>query len=723
MLLSIGMIIKNEEKYLRDCLNGLKPILENLQSELIICDTGSTDNSVEIAKEFTDKVYQIEWRNDFARARNQTLNRAKGKWYMFMDADEIYTDVRDIIDFFESGSHKKYNCATIVLRNILNAGANDSVFTPARLFKVEKGMHWVGKIHEKLIPARPPLKDLNSEALHYGYNYESKDFQLAKHERNIVPLLEEFEKAPKDARTILHIINEYRGVANSEEEKKFIDIGLKLYEENDRNIHCHAIYHRFVEYHVVRRDYASLVEATGSYFDKVKSLYSNAPNLKLYETMALFQLKRFDEMAVSATETLDLIEKNEKGQLDTYIRTIFPFAEISKDFVAEYMFSGHALAGNFDKALEYRRNSVDVFNVFALYVAHSETPDKLADIYSYAIGHFEIGSVEYDNAITAIEKHLIRPELKELIAGELLARHGSFESDYMRLQRLRQLHTNQDLDVLDELDYFLKADKPFFQLYGDVLIIAIANNANFGTFLNNLHIANSGELFADTIRTNRGLPDILLKYLKASGFVKKCDSIKSLRVISGLISVLLAVEPKIKEQPKMEPEENIEFEKVIKGKQKQPEPTGLDEEKELDLFEAYISIRHKYLGMVYKEEIYSEEMAALLSEQDGFAYFAGRAYSCKDSGDTAGYAKNLRMALHMLPNMKDIITRLGNRLKLEQAATPTRDRLLEESAKLKTIIYTMIDTGNREQAAQILESYTQVNPTDPEIEKIQGMLA
>ena len=50
MLLSIGMIVKNEEKYLRDCLEGLKPILEQVESELIICDTGSEDTTIEIAK-------------------------------------------------------------------------------------------------------------------------------------------------------------------------------------------------------------------------------------------------------------------------------------------------------------------------------------------------------------------------------------------------------------------------------------------------------------------------------------------------------------------------------------------------------------------------------------------------------------------------------------------------------------------------------------------------
>lgn len=59
------MMVKNEEKYLDKCLNALKSILENLNAELIVVDTGSTDNTVEIAKKYTNKVYFHQWNNNF----------------------------------------------------------------------------------------------------------------------------------------------------------------------------------------------------------------------------------------------------------------------------------------------------------------------------------------------------------------------------------------------------------------------------------------------------------------------------------------------------------------------------------------------------------------------------------------------------------------------------------------------------------------------------------
>ena len=116
MLLTIGMIVKNEEKYLEQCLSGLKPILDNVDSELIIADTGSTDRTVEIAKQFTDNVFFFEWINDFAAARNSTLEKARGEWYMFVDGDEVFQSCDEIIKFFNSGEYKKYNSASFMGR-------------------------------------------------------------------------------------------------------------------------------------------------------------------------------------------------------------------------------------------------------------------------------------------------------------------------------------------------------------------------------------------------------------------------------------------------------------------------------------------------------------------------------------------------------------------------------------------------------------------------------
>lgn len=83
--LSLCMIVKNESKYIDACLNSVKDIMD----EIIIVDTGSTDNTKEIVSKYTDKIYDFEWVNDFAKARNYSFSKATGQYIMWLDADDI----------------------------------------------------------------------------------------------------------------------------------------------------------------------------------------------------------------------------------------------------------------------------------------------------------------------------------------------------------------------------------------------------------------------------------------------------------------------------------------------------------------------------------------------------------------------------------------------------------------------------------------------------------
>ena len=69
--ISVCMIVKNEEKVLAGCLDSLKGLWE----ELIIVDTGSTDATKEIAKKYTDKVYDFTWTGNFSDARNYSFSK------------------------------------------------------------------------------------------------------------------------------------------------------------------------------------------------------------------------------------------------------------------------------------------------------------------------------------------------------------------------------------------------------------------------------------------------------------------------------------------------------------------------------------------------------------------------------------------------------------------------------------------------------------------------
>lgn len=83
--LSLSIIVKNEAKNLSNCLQSV----QNFVDEIILIDTGSTDNTKEIAQSFGAKIYDYLWQNDFAQARNYGLEHVNTDWVLILDADEV----------------------------------------------------------------------------------------------------------------------------------------------------------------------------------------------------------------------------------------------------------------------------------------------------------------------------------------------------------------------------------------------------------------------------------------------------------------------------------------------------------------------------------------------------------------------------------------------------------------------------------------------------------
>ena len=88
MTLSVCLIVKDEEQVLERCLSCAAAFAD----EIVVVDTGSSDNTVEIAKQFTDKVYFFKWCDDFSAARNFAFEKAGCDLVMWLDADDVITD-------------------------------------------------------------------------------------------------------------------------------------------------------------------------------------------------------------------------------------------------------------------------------------------------------------------------------------------------------------------------------------------------------------------------------------------------------------------------------------------------------------------------------------------------------------------------------------------------------------------------------------------------------
>ncbi|OEK66925.1 hypothetical protein AST00_07255 [Staphylococcus equorum] len=103
--ISFLIIVKNEERVIKRCINSILNNMKNTD-EIIIVDTGSSDKTLEIINSFNKeniKVFEFNWNNDFSEARNFAKVHAKKDWVFFIDADEYL--VEDVIKEL-----KKYIC-------------------------------------------------------------------------------------------------------------------------------------------------------------------------------------------------------------------------------------------------------------------------------------------------------------------------------------------------------------------------------------------------------------------------------------------------------------------------------------------------------------------------------------------------------------------------------------------------------------------------------------
>jgi len=170
-LFSICMIVKNEEKNLERCLRSVK---QCKNYEIIIVDTGSTDNTLKIAKNHNAKIFKYKWNNDFSAARNKAMEYARGDWVLILDADEELAPnsyEKLLLDI------KKKNIIgyRLPLENVGSA-LNGVNYVP-RLFRNAPGLYFIGKIHETIYASLLVVgKQWNmdqgmgcTKILHYGY--------------------------------------------------------------------------------------------------------------------------------------------------------------------------------------------------------------------------------------------------------------------------------------------------------------------------------------------------------------------------------------------------------------------------------------------------------------------------------------------------------------------------------------------------------------------------
>ncbi len=224
LLLTIGVPVSNQIETIDRCLSHIRPLLEGLDAELVVIDTGSTDGTVEVCKSYGARVYEHPWHDNMSAARNEAIRHARGLWYMSIDDDEWFEDVEDILHFFKSGEYKKYTFASYVQRNYIDSeGTEINDMHALRMAQVTPELHFEGRIHDALV-VKGKGKQLFSYAHHYGFVNDRPDRLRAKFQRNAAILLQDVYEYPEDLRFLFQLANEYKVIQSN-------DTALRLFAQ------------------------------------------------------------------------------------------------------------------------------------------------------------------------------------------------------------------------------------------------------------------------------------------------------------------------------------------------------------------------------------------------------------------------------------------------------------------------------------------------------------
>lgn len=191
---SVCIIAKNEEKHIEKCLQQLMPY----DMEIIVTDTGSTDNTKEIAQKYTDKVFDFAWVNDFSAARNFCAEKATNDWILAIDCDE-YMEKLDMEALLSNMQKCPHKAGKIRIRNIAHRNNGEITYIDEDIIRFyHRGFfEFVYPVHENVVPKKDKEKQWEYfqapiEVIHHGYNIGAEEMK-EKQMRNLTLLYHALE--------------------------------------------------------------------------------------------------------------------------------------------------------------------------------------------------------------------------------------------------------------------------------------------------------------------------------------------------------------------------------------------------------------------------------------------------------------------------------------------------------------------------------------------------
>ena len=695
--LSISLLVSNTIDTIKKCMDSLVPILEAIPSELIVVDTGGTDGSIEIAKQYTDKIVEFPWCDDFAKARNAGLEKSKGEWFMFLDDDEWFEDPREIIEFFESGEYQKYNCASYIIRNYTNTSGtrwNDTRYS--RMVKLEAGTKFISPIHEILEPTYTPEKYFTCYVHHYGYAFETVEEKREHAKRNITLLEKVLSEGKGNHRLNVQLAQEYGFM---EDYEKSIEISMENIHLIDKmmvkpeNIISYVGWHmnNVCNLKIFSNNKKESYKLAQQYFEKKWINIVTKNNLSNLLARLAFDLNKEEECITyikTYLETYDIIQKNQEVKLrQTVTDQCRSYGEENYYLALLAAFKSANKLKRQKKKREYiERMSKTTFflttpedYVELVNVLWEESNEETRNTWlarflkSETFRKFMVGVIE-DKSLSVPREELV----------EFLSNSGEEYSEFFYYKMI--VANKRGEEVKPFLDEYFTKEKNVLFMNTDILDIFI-EKVDIMEYVNQLTLEE------------------WLK--KINVFVERApwDTLQKLREVCKVYSGYEARLSNLKIRC---------YETVLRNnKLKETEFPYIDQ-----LLKDYLDVILKFNSLIYRDKIFSNELEFYLPDN---CRFCNKIQAIYDDGlDQLAKAKIIREAVDIYPPLASFCNIYIK--KMQEEANKVTDEFLQLGEMIKESIRKYIVLGQFDNAIVILEQLERLIPNDPELFELKQML-
>lgn len=320
------MIVKNEEKNIKRCLDSI----ESIADEIIIVDTGSNDETLNICSNYNAKVINHKWNNDFSEARNVSLEYATKDYILFLDADEEISK-EDLEKLKALLSSKKLAEGYFFrLTNIIN-GTEVGEYVVFRFFKNKRKYRFRGKVHEQIANCIQKhnkdkcIENIDIKIYHYGYDPNKVNIE-SKYKRNM-GILNTYTEEEKDAYYFYVLGNEYARITDFKSAIESYEKSLDLMELKYNYVfYPYLILNIVKAYSNEKQFYESI-----KFIEKIRLSISNFKDLYFMECLAYIECGKISKALECLNEYINCPVGNTYEYPHNNFEKIYDIKEMKKN--------------------------------------------------------------------------------------------------------------------------------------------------------------------------------------------------------------------------------------------------------------------------------------------------------------------------------------------------------------------------------------------------------